>query len=186
MKRFGSAAWNGNLRDGKDTVSTQSHALDSYPYSYCRIRPDVITAMSSRPVMRSCSVALAHAYVRPSCWWPWARWASAWHIVLSAAKRPSRLDYARVCECAKAGVVSCVSLEPIINARLTAASHERRWSARLNGADLTAQGGKARSGACNAGRRVLMLALEADLERLDERGDRVVGFANPSGGFRVD
>jgi hypothetical protein len=107
-------------------------------------------------------------------------------IVLSAAKRPSRLDYARVCECAKAGVVSCVSLEPIINARLTAASHERRWSARLNGADLTAQGGKARSGACNAGRRVLMLALEADLERLDERGDRVVGFANPSGGFRVD
>jgi hypothetical protein len=30
MKRFGSAAWSGNLRDGKGTVSTESHALDSY------------------------------------------------------------------------------------------------------------------------------------------------------------
>jgi lipoyl-dependent peroxiredoxin len=34
MKRFGSAAWSGNLRDGKGSVSTESHALDSYPYTY--------------------------------------------------------------------------------------------------------------------------------------------------------
>jgi osmotically inducible protein OsmC len=34
MKRFGSAAWSGNLRDGKGSVSTESHALDNYPYSY--------------------------------------------------------------------------------------------------------------------------------------------------------
>jgi organic hydroperoxide reductase OsmC/OhrA len=34
MKRFGSAAWSGNLRDGKSTVSTESHALDSYPYTF--------------------------------------------------------------------------------------------------------------------------------------------------------
>jgi osmotically inducible protein OsmC len=34
MKRFGSAAWSGNLRDGKGTVSTQSHALDNYLYTY--------------------------------------------------------------------------------------------------------------------------------------------------------
>jgi lipoyl-dependent peroxiredoxin len=34
MKRFGSAAWSGNLRDGKGTVSTESHALDSYPYTF--------------------------------------------------------------------------------------------------------------------------------------------------------
>jgi len=27
MKRFGSAAWSGNLRDGKGSVSTESHAL---------------------------------------------------------------------------------------------------------------------------------------------------------------
>ena len=34
MKRFGSAAWSGNLRDGKGSVSTESHALDSYPYTH--------------------------------------------------------------------------------------------------------------------------------------------------------
>ena len=34
MKRFGSAAWSGDLRDGKGSVSSESHALDSYPYSY--------------------------------------------------------------------------------------------------------------------------------------------------------
>jgi osmotically inducible protein OsmC len=28
MKCFGSAAWSGNLRDGKGTVSTESHTLD--------------------------------------------------------------------------------------------------------------------------------------------------------------
>lgn len=34
MKRFGSAAWSGNLRGGKGSVSTESRALDSYRYSY--------------------------------------------------------------------------------------------------------------------------------------------------------
>src|SRR5271155_2208987 len=34
MKRFGSAGWNGNLRNGKGTVSTESHAMDSYPYTF--------------------------------------------------------------------------------------------------------------------------------------------------------
>jgi osmotically inducible protein OsmC len=34
MKRFGSAAWSGNLRDGEGSVSTESHALDSYPYAF--------------------------------------------------------------------------------------------------------------------------------------------------------
>ena len=34
MKRFGSAAWSGNLHDGNGSVSTESHALDSYRYSY--------------------------------------------------------------------------------------------------------------------------------------------------------
>lgn len=34
MKRFGSAAWSGGLRDGKGSVSTESHALDSYPYTF--------------------------------------------------------------------------------------------------------------------------------------------------------
>ena len=29
MKRFGSAGWSGNLRNGKGTVSTESRALDS-------------------------------------------------------------------------------------------------------------------------------------------------------------
>ena len=29
MKRFGSAAWNGGLREGKGSVSTESRALES-------------------------------------------------------------------------------------------------------------------------------------------------------------
>ena len=34
MKRFGSAAWSGSLREGKGSVSTESHAMDSYPYTF--------------------------------------------------------------------------------------------------------------------------------------------------------
>jgi osmotically inducible protein OsmC len=34
MKRFGSAGWSGNLRNGKGTVSTKNLALDSYPYTF--------------------------------------------------------------------------------------------------------------------------------------------------------
>jgi osmotically inducible protein OsmC len=34
MKRYGTAAWSGNLHDGKGSVSTESHALDSYRYTY--------------------------------------------------------------------------------------------------------------------------------------------------------
>jgi osmotically inducible protein OsmC len=34
MKRFGSAAWNGSLREGKGSVSTESHALENHPYTF--------------------------------------------------------------------------------------------------------------------------------------------------------
>jgi osmotically inducible protein OsmC len=34
IKRTGSAAWQGGLRDGKGVVSTQSGALDAYPYRF--------------------------------------------------------------------------------------------------------------------------------------------------------
>src|SRR6201982_4329394 len=34
MKRFGSATWNGSLREGKGSVSTESHALENHPYTY--------------------------------------------------------------------------------------------------------------------------------------------------------
>jgi lipoyl-dependent peroxiredoxin len=33
MKRFGSAAWNGGLREGNGSVSTESDALETYPYT---------------------------------------------------------------------------------------------------------------------------------------------------------
>ncbi len=34
MKRSGSATWNGGLRDGKGAVSTESHALTDYAYTF--------------------------------------------------------------------------------------------------------------------------------------------------------
>jgi osmotically inducible protein OsmC len=34
MKRVGSAAWNGRLREGKGSVSTESGALGTYPYTF--------------------------------------------------------------------------------------------------------------------------------------------------------
>jgi lipoyl-dependent peroxiredoxin len=34
MKHFGSAAWNGSLREGKGSVSTESHALENHPYTF--------------------------------------------------------------------------------------------------------------------------------------------------------
>jgi lipoyl-dependent peroxiredoxin len=34
MKRFGSTRWNGSLREGKGAVSTESRALENYPYSF--------------------------------------------------------------------------------------------------------------------------------------------------------
>jgi signal transduction histidine kinase len=36
MKRFGSAAWNGGLREGRGSVSTESGALETYPYTFFR------------------------------------------------------------------------------------------------------------------------------------------------------
>jgi lipoyl-dependent peroxiredoxin len=34
MKRFRSAAWNGGLREGKGSVSTESRALKGHPYAF--------------------------------------------------------------------------------------------------------------------------------------------------------
>jgi lipoyl-dependent peroxiredoxin len=34
MKRFGSTRWNGSLREGKGSVSTESHALENHPYTF--------------------------------------------------------------------------------------------------------------------------------------------------------
>jgi hypothetical protein len=34
MKRSGSATWNGGLREGKGSVSTESHALGHHPYTF--------------------------------------------------------------------------------------------------------------------------------------------------------
>jgi lipoyl-dependent peroxiredoxin len=34
MKRFGSATWNGDLRGGKGSVSTESRALENHPYTF--------------------------------------------------------------------------------------------------------------------------------------------------------
>jgi osmotically inducible protein OsmC len=34
MKRFGSTRWNGGLREGMGAVSTESRALENYPYSF--------------------------------------------------------------------------------------------------------------------------------------------------------
>lgn len=34
IKKYGSAEWQGGFKDGKGTISTQSGALESYPYGY--------------------------------------------------------------------------------------------------------------------------------------------------------
>ncbi|MGV2104539.1 OsmC family protein [Agrobacterium vitis] len=34
IEKYGSAQWSGGLKDGKGTVSTQSGALDAYPYGF--------------------------------------------------------------------------------------------------------------------------------------------------------
>jgi osmotically inducible protein OsmC len=34
MKPFGSAAWDGGMREGKGSVSTESRALETYPYTF--------------------------------------------------------------------------------------------------------------------------------------------------------
>jgi osmotically inducible protein OsmC len=34
MKRFGSADWNGALRESKGSVSTESRAMETYPYTF--------------------------------------------------------------------------------------------------------------------------------------------------------
>jgi len=34
IKKHGSAEWQGGLKDGKGSISTQSGALDSYPYGF--------------------------------------------------------------------------------------------------------------------------------------------------------
>ncbi|PTQ09920.1 OsmC family peroxiredoxin [Sphingomonas oleivorans] len=34
MKTYGSAAWQGGIKDGKGAISTKSGALDAYPYGF--------------------------------------------------------------------------------------------------------------------------------------------------------
>jgi lipoyl-dependent peroxiredoxin len=34
MRRFGSAAWIGSLREGKGSVATESQALENYPFTF--------------------------------------------------------------------------------------------------------------------------------------------------------
>jgi osmotically inducible protein OsmC len=34
MKRFGSEAWNGGLREGKGSISTESQAMKNHPYTF--------------------------------------------------------------------------------------------------------------------------------------------------------
>jgi lipoyl-dependent peroxiredoxin len=34
MRRFGSAAWSGSLREGKGSAATESQALENYPYTF--------------------------------------------------------------------------------------------------------------------------------------------------------
>jgi osmotically inducible protein OsmC len=34
VRRFGSAAWSGSLREGNGSVATESRALESYPYTF--------------------------------------------------------------------------------------------------------------------------------------------------------
>jgi organic hydroperoxide reductase OsmC/OhrA len=34
MKRFGSEAWNGGLREGKGSVSTENRVPETYPYTF--------------------------------------------------------------------------------------------------------------------------------------------------------
>lgn len=34
IKRHGSAAWQGGIKDGRGTISTESGALDAYPYGF--------------------------------------------------------------------------------------------------------------------------------------------------------
>jgi hypothetical protein len=39
MKRFGSAAWNGGLREGKGSVSTESRALETEAHAFLSPQP---------------------------------------------------------------------------------------------------------------------------------------------------
>jgi hypothetical protein len=73
MKRFGSAAWNGGLREGKGSVSTESRALETYPYTF-----SAATVKSRAPIRRSCLGRLTppvspcrssgYSAWRTSCW----------------------------------------------------------------------------------------------------------------------
>jgi hypothetical protein len=49
MKRFGSAIWNGGLREGNGSVSTESRALEAYPS-----RSSAATVKSRAPIRRNC------------------------------------------------------------------------------------------------------------------------------------
>ena len=53
MKRFGSAAWNGGLREGKGSVSTESQAMTNHPctlFSRCGETPETHPQYSRRAI----------------------------------------------------------------------------------------------------------------------------------------
>jgi organic hydroperoxide reductase OsmC/OhrA len=64
MKHFGSAAWNGDLREGKGSVSTESPALETYPYtlfSRYREKPGTNPEGLIGPAHAACFKACAHS-----------------------------------------------------------------------------------------------------------------------------
>ena len=60
IKRKGSAAWQGGLKDGKGSISTESGALKAYPYGFA----SRFEGKGSNPEEL---IAAAHAAVSP---WP--------------------------------------------------------------------------------------------------------------------
>ena len=67
MKRFGSVAWSGGLREGKGSVSTESRALETYPYTFFSrygekpgINPDLERFMAKRMGAKTIEVNASH------------------------------------------------------------------------------------------------------------------------------
>jgi organic hydroperoxide reductase OsmC/OhrA len=63
MKHFGSAAWNGDLREGKGSVSTESPALETYPHSSAATvkKPGTNPEELIGPAHAACFKACAHS-----------------------------------------------------------------------------------------------------------------------------
>jgi osmotically inducible protein OsmC len=112
MKRFGSAAWSGNLRNGSGSVSTESGALDDFIFTFFSRYGDKPGTNPEELIGAAHAACFTMSFVR---------------MLGTVSLAPEHLDAKSVVEIEKDGEgFSITSVHLSVSARIPEAAHEHR------------------------------------------------------------